>query len=81
MQKKFLAVLPPGTKASGLLSQKANPGSKTGTNGPVEPGQKTVFVVVTRTKRSAYEVLINLFPSLGRMSLGNTLSSTPSEVS
>jgi len=26
-----------------ILSQKANPGSKTGTNGPVEPGQKDCF--------------------------------------
>ena len=42
----FVPVLPPGTKASSLLSRKANPGSKIVTNGPVEPGQKTVFVVV-----------------------------------
>ena len=41
-----ILVLPPGTKASSLLSRKANPGSKTETNGPVEPGQKAIFVVV-----------------------------------
>ena len=43
----FVPVLPPGTKASSLLSRKANPGSKTRTNGPMEPGQKAVFVVVS----------------------------------
>jgi len=42
----FVPVLPPGTKASSLLSGKANSGSKTGTNGPVESGQKAIFVVV-----------------------------------
>ena len=42
----FVPVLPPGTKASSLLSRKANPGSKTGTNGPMEPGQRAFFVVV-----------------------------------
>ena len=47
----FVPVLPPGTKASSLLSRKANPGSKTGTNGPMEPGQKAVFVVVIVAKR------------------------------
>ena len=36
----------PGQKPPALLSRRPNPGSKTGTNGHMEPGQKAVFVVV-----------------------------------
>ena len=45
--KKIFSVwdICPGS-ATRLLSRKANPCSKTGTNGPVELGQKAVFVVV-----------------------------------
>ena len=50
----FVTVLPSGTKASSLLSRKANPGFKTGTNDPVEPGQNAVFVVVDVTVHVIY---------------------------
>ena len=36
----------PGQKPPELLSRQPNPGSKTGTNGPLEPGQMAQSVVV-----------------------------------
>jgi len=40
----------PGQKATELLSRQPNPGSKTGTNGPLEPGQMARSVVVIGIK-------------------------------
>ena len=36
----------PGQKSLELLSRQPNPGSKTGTNSPLEPGQMALSVVV-----------------------------------
>ena len=45
-QGHLVLVLPPGTKASRLLSRKPSPGSKTRTKGSLEPGQTVQSAVV-----------------------------------
>ena len=57
----FIPVPTPGTKDPSLWSRTDSPGSKTGTKGPKEPGQKTdsVLVIVTFIFNFDYYVFEN----------------------